>query len=234
MLELLSNVFVQPLMAIYGFVFLSFSSWVEVGPCIILFSVTLNLALVPLYRQMERRSQQARAKRALVQRDVARMKRHFRGRERYYYVRAVYRQYGYRPISELLGSADLFVQIIVFITVYHYLSGLAALHGTSLGPIADLGKPDHLLGPVNLLPLLMTTFNVAAVFSYVEDRSKRLQAIALAILFLVLLYSSASGLVIYWTMNNLFSLARNVLRPKLAAQQPGFIGRKLAELATQR
>jgi membrane protein insertase Oxa1/YidC/SpoIIIJ len=234
MLEFLSNVFVQPLMAIYDFVFRSFSGWIDVGPCIILFSVTLNLALIPLYSQMERRSQQARAKRALVQRDVARMKRHFRGRERYYYVRAVYRQYGYRPISELLGSADLFVQIIVFITVYHYLSGLAELHGASFGPIADLGKPDRLLGPINLLPLLMTVFNIASVFSYVEDRGKRLQAVGLAVLFLILLYSSASGLVIYWTMNNLFSLVRNLLRPRLQEQQPGFIVRKLAEVATQR
>lgn len=234
MLELLNNAFVQPLMAIYDFVFQSFSAWLEVGGCLILFSVTLNLALIPLYSQMERRSREARAKREAVRRDVARMKRYFRGRERYYYVRAVHRQYGYRPISELLGSADLFVQIVVFVTVYHYLSGLDALRGASFGPIADLSKPDHLLGAVNLLPLIMTLINIASVFSYVEDTSKRLQAIALAVVFLVLLYSSASGLVIYWTMNNLFSLVRNALRPRLAGQQPGLILRKLAALATQR
>lgn len=234
MLELLNNAFVQPLMAIYDFVFQSFSAWLEVGGCIILFSVTLNLALIPLYSQMERRSREARAKREAVRRDVARMKRHFRGRERYYYVRAVHRQYGYRPISELLGSADLFVQIVVFVTVYHYLSGLHVLRGSSFGPIADLSKPDHLLGAVNLLPMIMTVINIASVFSYVEDTGKRVQAIGLAVLFLILLYSSASGLVIYWTMNNLFSLVRNVLRPKLDAQQPGLILRKLAELATQR
>ncbi len=32
----------------------------------------------------------------------------------------------------------------------------------------------------------------------------------LATIFLVLLYESASGLVLYWTVNNLFSLARSM------------------------
>lgn len=234
MLELLSTIFVQPLMAIYDFAFRSINEWVDVGASLILFSVVLNFALMPLYSQMERRSRQARARREEVRKEVARMKRHFRGRELYYYIRAVHRQYGYQPLSELLGSADLFVQIIVFVTVYHYLSGLALLQAASFGPIADLSKPDHLLGSVNFLPILMTAFNIASVFAYVEDRSKRVQAIVLATLFLVLLYASASGLVIYWTMNNLFSLVRNVLRPKLEARKRGALERKLAELAAQR
>ncbi len=234
MLEVLENVFVQPLMAIYDFTYHCFSPWFDAGSCIILFSLTLNFALMPLYNQMERRSQAARRKREQVAQDVERIKRHFRGRERYFYVRAVHRQHAYHPLSELFGSADLFVQIVVFFTVYHYLSGLEALQGASFALIDDLGKPDHLLGPINVLPLLMTTFNIASAASYVRDRTKRLQAGGLAIVFLVLLYQSASGLVLYWTMNNLFSLVRNVLRPKLQAQQPGLLSRKLADLATQR
>jgi membrane protein insertase Oxa1/YidC/SpoIIIJ len=230
MLDLLYSVFVEPLMLIYAFVFDFFAPWFSPGGRIIAFSIVLNLALLPLYRQMEQRSRGARAIKAQVARDVARMKQHFRGRERYFYIRAVHRQYDYHPISELLGSADLFVQILAFVTVFHFLSGLGSLVGVSFGPIADLKQPDGLLGGVNLLPLLMTAINAASVFAYVDDRTKRIQALVLAAIFLLLLYGSSSGLVLYWTMNNLFSLVRNLL----ARGRRPVLPRRLAQLALQR
>lgn len=217
MLAVLDNLFVQPLMLMYSFVYHLPEYWIDRDPGVqlIVFGVLLNLTLLPLYHQMEQRSEAARAVRERVAREVARMKRHFRGRERYFYVRAVHRNYRYHPISEVLGSADLLVQILVFITVFRYLSGLDELVGQAWGPIADLSRPDGLLAGVNLLPLLMTAINAAAVFYYTEDRGKRLQAWALAAIFLVLLYQSAAALVLYWTANNLFSLARNVLRRRM-------------------
>lgn len=228
--ELLYSVFVEPLMMIYAFVFGLFAPWFSPGGQIIAFSIVLNLALMPLYRQMEQRSQGARAIKAQVAREVARMKQHFRGRERYFYIRAVYRQYRYHPISELLGSADLFVQILAFVTVFHFLSGMESLSGVSFGPTADLKRPDALLGGVNLLPLLMTAINAASVFAYVDDRNKRIQALVLAAIFLLLLYGSASGLVLYWTMNNLFSLVRNLI----ARSGVSLIPRRLSQLSLQR
>ncbi|HEY0686009.1 MAG TPA: YidC/Oxa1 family membrane protein insertase [Steroidobacter sp.] len=214
MLEVLDQIFLQPLMLIYSYAWFSD----QAGPQLVIFSVLLNVALLPLYYQMEQRSKAARAIRQRVASEVARMKRHFRGRERYFYIRTVYRHYRYHPISEVLGSADLFVQIVVFVTVYRFLSGLEVLVGAPFGPIADLSRPDGLLGGVNVLPLLMTAINAASVYYYVEDRGKRLQAWLLATLFLVLLYQSAAALTLYWTLNNLFSLVRNVVQRKLAGR----------------
>lgn len=212
MLDALERVFIEPLMLIYAFLYHWPEQWIfDAGLQLILFSVVLNLLLMPLYRQMEQRSAATRELRQRVASEVARMKRHFRGRERYFYIRAVYRNYKYHPISELLGSADLLVQIVVFFTVFHYLSGLEAVVGQSFGPIADLSRPDGLLWGVHLLPLLMTAINAASTYYYVDDRNKRLQAWALAIVFLVLLYRSPAALVLYWTTNNLFSLIRNIL-----------------------
>jgi len=212
MLDALERLFIEPLMLIYAFIYHLPEHWIfDAGLQLILFSVVLNLLLMPLYRQMEQRSAATREIRQRVASEVARMKRHFRGRERYFYIRAVYRNYKYHPISELLGSADLLVQIVVFFTVFHYLSGLEAVVGQSFGPIADLSRPDGLLGGVHLLPLLMTAINAASAYYYVDDRNKRLQAWALALVFLVLLYRSPAALVLYWTTNNLFSLVRNIL-----------------------
>jgi membrane protein insertase Oxa1/YidC/SpoIIIJ len=221
MLEVLDHLFLQPLVLMYSSAY-SFAyhlpeHWIGRNPGVqlIIFSVMLNLALLPLYYQMEQRSKAAGAIRARVASEVARMKQHFRGRERYFYIRAVYRNYRYHPISEVLGSADLLVQIVVFVTVFQYLSGLDELVGQAFGSIADLSRPDGLLGGVNLLPLLMTAINAAAVFYYVDDRSKRLQAWLLAAVFLVLLYQSPAALVLYWTANNLFSLVRNLLQRRM-------------------
>jgi len=236
MLDTLENLFVEPLMIIYSFVYHLPERWlgVDAGSQLILFSVLLNLALIPLYRQMEQRSEATRAARQRVASEVARMKRHFRGRERYFYIRAVYRNYRYHPISELLGSADLLVQILVFLTVFHYLSGLDAVVGQSFGPISDLSRPDGLLGGVHLLPLLMTAINAASAYLYVEERNKRLQALALALLFLVLLYRSPAALVLYWTGNNLFSAARNLLRRRIGALSMQSQLPTLARLTAQR
>jgi membrane protein insertase Oxa1/YidC/SpoIIIJ len=209
MLQLLDTLLLQPLIAIYAAVYDLLPAELSTGGRLIVFSVLLNLVLLPVYNQMEKRSRQGRAIKEQIAREVARMKAHFRGRERYFYIRAVYRQHRYRPISELLGSADLFVQVLVFATVYRFLSKLDALSGASFGPIADLSYPDGLIGGANLLPLLMTAINVAAVLLYTNKGSRRTQALILSAIFLALLYDSAAGMVLYWTSNNLWSLARS-------------------------
>ena len=63
---------------------------------------------------------------------------------------------GTAPFLDLLNFADLFLQILVFATVYRYLAALPALAGQSFGPIPNLGLPDGLLVGVNLLPFVMT------------------------------------------------------------------------------
>lgn len=204
-----------PLSSIYASILVALPEIGGVGGVLIQFAIVLNLALVPLYHQMERQSKHGSETREKVRRDLARIKKHFRGRERYFYVRATYRQYDYHPIHELLNSLDLWIQVLVFATVYWFLVDHPALVGVAFGPITDLSKPDSLLGGINALPIIMTLINFASVMTYVEDRRRRWQGIGLATFFLVILYNSASGLVIYWTTNNLFSFVRNVVQRKL-------------------
>lgn len=234
MLALLDALFLQPLMLIYASVFAMLPESLGIGGKLIAFSIVINLLLLPVYRQMERAFRLRRTVKGRVAKEVARMKRHFRGRERYFYIRAVYRQHGYHPVSELLSSADLVVQILVFATVYRYLSGLDALVGAAFGPISDLSAPDRLLDGTNLLPLLMTAINAAAVMTYVSDSGRRIQGFALSVIFLVLLYGSASGLVLYWTMNNLFSVLRNVVDERLVPLLPPRVVQRFARISMQR
>jgi len=50
----------------------------------------------------------------------------------------------------------------------------------------------------------------------------------------VLLYASPAGIVLYWTANNLFSLARNVIVRGSAVRLPARISRALTTLSEQR
>lgn len=230
----LGLLFVQPLLLIYAEVFraiLRFSP--DAGWNVILFSLVLNLCLLPVYYQMERAGREGAGDRAAMDAEVARIKAHYRGRERYFYVRTLHRVYRHSPISVVFRSADLYLQILVFATVYRFLSTSGSLEGARFLGIEDLGRPDGLLGRVNLLPIVMTLLNVLSAMLYGRDRQKRRNAFLLAGLFLVLLYASPAGLVLYWTSNNLFSLVRNLVERKLAPALPRGVGRAWARLRDQ-
>ena len=106
-LTLLDSLFLQPLMIIYAAVISWLPEAMGTGFRLIGFSIVLNLVLAPVYAQMERRSRQGRVLKQQVASDVARMKKHFRGRERYFYIRAVYRQHRYHPISATIRNGTL-------------------------------------------------------------------------------------------------------------------------------
>ena len=84
--------------------------------------------------------------------------------------------------------------------------------------IADLSKPDAMIRlgafSVNVLPILMTVINLASALVYTHNMTRRdkMQLYGMAAVFLVLLYDAASGLVLYWTCNNIFSLGKNINR----------------------
>lgn len=208
LIDLLDNLLILSLLEVYDAIFTS--SLAAFGPVlsVINFSIVLNFALMPLYYQMEQVGRAGRERQARMNAEVARMKAHYTGRERYYYIRTVHRQFGYRPLSVVFASGDLYLQILVFATVYRYLSHHPALSG------GWLGHPDGWLFGFNALPFLMTALNVGAALLYGTDRSKRTQSFVLAALFLVLLYGSPAALVLYWTCNNAFSLVRNFVEKK--------------------
>jgi hypothetical protein len=67
---------------------------------------------------------------------------------------------------------------------------------------------------LNVLPVLMTLINCVAGAVYTKGLplKEKVQLYGMAAVFLVLLYNSPSGLVVYWTMNNIISLIKNCLQ----------------------
>jgi len=80
--------------------------------------------------------------------------------------------------------------------------------------IKNLGAPDAIINyGVNVLPLLMTAINctTSAIYTRSFPLRDKVQVYALALVFSVLLYNLYSALVLYWTLNNIFTLAKNIL-----------------------
>lgn len=183
---------------------------------IIFLSIAMNFLVLPLYRRADAIQAEERDRENALAPWIKHIKKTFKGDERFMMLQAFYRENNYKPTDSLKGSVSLLLEIPFFIAAYHFLSHLQMLMGVSFGPITDLGAPDGLLtiGSVtlNLLPILMTLINVISAAIYMKGfpLKSKIQMYGVAAIFLVFLYKSPAGLVFYWTLNNLFSLIKNI------------------------
>lgn len=213
LLTFLDHLLLQPLLVISEALYVwAFNLTGSHGAALLLFSIVLNAVLTPIYLQMDRAGRSAQLARQAMDAEAQRLKKHYKGRERFYYLRTLHRIYGYHPFKVVLGSTDLILQVVVFATVFRFLSNHEPLQGASFWVFQDLSQPDGLLFGVHVLPIIMTAVNVGSALLYGAEASKKRTSFLLAAVFLVLLYPSPSGLVLYWTWNNLFSLGRNLVQ----------------------
>ena len=186
------------------------------GISVVGLSLVVTICTLPLYVVAERWQEIERLTEEKLKAGVARIKRCFKGDERFMILSTYYRQNHYHPLMALRSSFGLLIQIPFFIAAYHFLSHLESLRGVSFLFVNDLGAPDRLFVVgnfgVNVLPILMTMINCVsgAIYSKGHGAREKVQIFGLAAIFLVLLYNSPAGLVIYWTMNNVFSLVKNI------------------------
>jgi YidC/Oxa1 family membrane protein insertase len=193
----------------------------DYGLAIICLSLIVSIALLPFYHLGERWKEAERSIRRRMEPELSSIKKHYEGQERFLLTQAVYRRFAYKPIYSLRVSFSFLIQVPFFFAAYHLLSNYGAYEGISFLFIHDLGRPDgllHLNGEtVNLLPFVMTAVNLASAVVYTKymSRSDKLQLWGLSGLFLVVLYDSPAGLLLYWTMNNVFSFIKNLLEVNL-------------------
>ena len=208
---------IGPLELFFEFVFaFAYRATLDPALSILILSLAMNFLVLPLYRRADAMQEEERDRAQAMAPWVNHIKRTFKGDERFMMLQTYYRQCGYKQTDALKGSVSLLLEIPFFIAAYHFLSNLALLDGVQLGPIANLGAPDALISvgglSINFLPILMTAINVVSAAIYMKGfpLKSKIQMYGIAAIFLVLLYASPAGLVLYWTLNNLFSLVKNI------------------------
>ena len=184
-------------------------------------SLVINFLALPLYNIADSLKDKERDIAKRLEYRANRIKKAFKGDEQFMILSEYYRQNNYHPLYSLRSSLSILIEIPFFIAAYHYLSNNEALKGASFWIFQDLGAPDELFSiclgeitlKVNLLPIIMTLINFISGLIYSKDAPfrEKIQLYVISGLFLVLLYNSPSGLVIYWILNNIFSLIKNIV-----------------------
>lgn len=217
MLNVLYTIIIYPLYQIVEFVYRVFKSvFNNPGISIIGVSIVITLLCLPLYDVAEKWQEVERDIQKKMSYRVARIKKTFKGDERYMMLSAYNRLEGYNPLMALRSSFGILIQIPFFIAAFRFLSSNPDLQSKSFLFIKNMGQPDALFHigtfSVNVLPILMTAINITAGAIYTKGFAikDKIQVYGMALVFLVLLYNSPAGLVFYWTMNNVFSLVKHI------------------------
>jgi YidC/Oxa1 family membrane protein insertase len=215
--NILYTIIIYPITQILEFVFVFAQKlFKETGLSIICISGAVSVLCLPLYAVAEKWQQLERDTGKKLKPKADKIKEVFKGDEQYMILSTYYRQNHYHPIYALRSSFGLLIQIPFFIAAYSYLSNLEVIKNISFLFFKDLGAPDALFSiggfTVNLLPVVMTLINCFAGAIYVKGLPVRdkIQLYGMAGIFLILLYNSPSALVLYWTMNNVFSVVKNI------------------------
>ena len=217
MFSALYQIFITPLVQLTEFFYsLFFEVTGNQGIAVIGLSFVVTIFTLPLYMVAEKWQETERNIQKKLKPGVERIKSTFKGDEQYMILTAFYRENHYHPIYALRSSFSLLIQIPFFIAAYNFLSNLEPLKSYSFLFIRSFGEPDatfHIGSfAVNILPIAMTIINCVAGFIYSKGHplSEKIQIYACAAVFLLLLYNSPAGLVVYWTMNNILSLVKNI------------------------
>ena len=215
MSSFLYTLIISPLYTLIECIFVFFEKVsYNTGFSIIGVSLGITVLCLPLYAVAEKWQQIERDKEKSMESQLKRIKAAFSGDERYMMTSAYYKECNYSQIMALRSSFGLVIQIPFFIAAYSFLSRLETT--SSFLFIKNLSQSDALFKignfPVNILPIAMTLINIAASAIYTKGFKwkEKLPIYAMALIFLFILYPSPSGLVLYWTMNNVFSLVKNI------------------------
>ena len=211
-------VFFYPIELLMGFLLGHFFNLTgSYGVSLILTSLSINTVMIPVFWYAEKLQQRERDIQAAMRPKIQEYKSVFKGYELHLYVQNLHKQHGYHPVYALRSLLGLFIQLPFFVATYNFLSHYGAVQGVPFLFISDLGKPDMLIPlmnyHVNLLPFVMTGFNLVSSFVYGKmiTKAEQINIYLIAIFFLVLLYNSPSGLLLYWTCNNIFSLFKSMV-----------------------
>jgi len=214
MLNILYTLIIFPIEQIIEICFFYANTWFgSFGIAILGVSVAVSTFILPVYLMAEKQQEKQREIEKNLKKGVDLINDTFKGDERFMLLSTYYRQNNYRQIFALRNSIDLLIQIPFFIAAYHFLSHLEVLKGASFLFISDLGSPDRLLFGLNILPIAMTIINIVSGMIYAKNLAAKdkIQLYAMAGVFLILLYNSPAGLVLYWTSNNIYNLVKNII-----------------------
>lgn len=137
---------------------------------------------------------------------------------------AMMEMYKTHKINPLGGCLPMLIQMPVFIALYQVLANSVELRKEPFVLwINDLSSPD-LIGtvmgiPIHILPLLMAATMVWQQRLQPMDPRQAIIGYMMPIMMLVFFYMLPSGLVFYWTINNVLQVGQQIIVNRESGQQ---------------
>jgi YidC/Oxa1 family membrane protein insertase len=119
-------------------------------------------------------------------------------------------------VNPLGGCLPMLLQIPVFFALYNVLLFSIELRAAPfLGYIQDLSAPDVLarMGAFNLhlMPIVMTASSYLLQWQTPVDPRQKVTMYLMPLMMLIFMYTFPSGVIIYWTVNNVLSALQQFL-----------------------
>jgi YidC/Oxa1 family membrane protein insertase len=133
--------------------------------------------------------------------------------------------YKKQKVNPLGGCLPLLLQMPVFIALYNVLMHSIEMRRAHFGWwITDLSSPDTIavVGgfAIHLLPILMGASMFWQQKMTPTDPRQAAMMYFMPVLMLVFFYSLPSGLVLYWTANNLMTIAQQYITKRAEKKEP--------------
>lgn len=194
------------------------------GIAIILFAVCVRLLTLPVNLWASRRQRDFAAVSTKMDPLIANARSSLKGAAQSERILEIYKQYGVNPISGLLGSVGLFVQIPVLMCVFGVTTESAGFAGVGFWLLDDLSEPDRMLSLGFSIPILGAYLNVLPLIlggclwvsgrvAGFEGQTTR-SGMVLSLMMVLFFYSFASSLVLYWIVVTLARIPEQQLFAK--------------------
>ena len=189
--------------------------------------IVLTLVIKSLLWPMQNKSTQSMKRMQLLQPKMTELKEKFKDdpARMNTEVMKLYKDYGVNPLS---GCLPMLIQMPIFFGFFGMLGKAVELRNSKFLWVQDLSLPDTIfrlpsLGwPVNILPIVMagTMLWQMMLSPKSGDQSQQRIMMFMPLIFIAFCYNYASALALYWTVQNLFSVAqlyltRNAAPPTL-------------------
>ena len=191
------------------------------GIGIILIALLLKLAFFPLNQKQA----EAMKRMGELQPKIKEINERYKNnpQEKQRRIMEMYKTHKVNPVS---GCLPMLIQLPVFIAMYSAFSDAYDLWKSPFIPgwIPDLSQPDHVFSlpatlpyvggfAIHLLPIVMTLtqYYQTKLTPTSGDENQRKIMLLMPFMMLFLFYAMPSGVVLYWTVQNLLSIGQQVL-----------------------
>lgn len=195
------------------------------GVSIILLTILLKIALFPLTKK----SLEGNKKMQLLQPKIEEIKKKYGNnpQKQQQKTMELYKEAGYNPLS---GCLPLIFQFLVLWSMYQLFYNYFEFRGASFIPgwVDDLSKGDTVYVFEGSYPVIGNTFRILPIIYLVSQlcygivtqnggtatgsgMNMKIMMYGMPIMFFLLFYSAPAGLLLYWTVSNIFQLVQQII-----------------------